>query len=509
MASNDSSRFKLFGISPLPAAEIFQRVRAGQDVATLPGDFVVIDEGDDQSGVAIATSALSVIPYFYGLSSDGTRFVHGPNVFHCARELGCGWRWNDRAVHCLALFQHTLQDDTLHADIHRVPPASVLTFRNGKLDIRRSNFWDRKVEVEPAFDVGKAVRPVNEITAEIIGDKKVFVSLSAGFDSRVLLSSVLALGARPIVGTMGSDAATDVKIAGAIARKFSLEHRVVRLKPEDYLNCAPEIVRLTSGTKTADNWHTYLFVKGIGRLDNTVHLAGSNGEFVRSYYFDKGILASASQCAPTSIAELFLRLKDSRRRRLPLLMSEGVLADERLAKQALNLMANSLPNGGGWLTALDCFYALQRVRHFIGNGLALYNSVIPTASPFLDYRFVATSRRMPRRLKLNSCFHRRIIAENTPALLDLPADESGVPMRSSDRPGYWIKQRPTVGFNMFGEFADSDAGKSILIESPHLDRFLDRRAREAVCQQKIRPLAGLLISLHFASDEVLGQEKHS
>jgi asparagine synthase (glutamine-hydrolysing) len=491
---------RLVGFSRLSSSEIFQRVAAGADVATLPGDFVAIDESSDE--IRIATSALSAIPYFYGISRDGKNFAHGTNVFVCARALGNGWRWNDRAVHCLARFQHTLGEDTLHRDIHRVPPASVITFREGRLDIRRSSFWERNIEAANRFDAAEAISLVNEITAEIIEDKPVVISLSAGFDSRVLLSSVLAQGGKPTVATMGSDSATDVKIAGAIARKFSLEHRIVSLAPADYFKHARDIVRLTSGTKTADNWHTYLFARALTEFsDNAVHLAGSNGEYVRSYYFDKGILASGSRLAPRFLAELLLRTKDSRRRRIPLPVISGVLADKDAEKQASRIMSDLLLPAGGWLNTLDHFYSLQRVRHFIGNGLALYNAVLPTASPFLDYRFIALARAMPRRLKLNSRFLRRAISENVPELLDFPTDDSGISMRQSDRTFYWLRSRPSTGFNIFGQVADSEEGKSIIIESPHLDRFLDKRARELVISKKLRPLAGLLMALHFASEE--------
>ena len=99
----------------------------------------------------------------------------------------------------------------------------------------------------------------------------VVLSLSGGFDSRVLLSRLLYHGARPVVGTMGFPSSTDRIVATLIAKAFNLEHRVVELQVSDYLLFAKEIVRLTGGTKTANHWHTYIYTRRVGfdrhRLD--------------------------------------------------------------------------------------------------------------------------------------------------------------------------------------------------------------------------------------------------
>ncbi len=496
------SNISFVGYSSLKPEEILRRVVQGEDVTNFSGDFVVTGEIAREKGskIVIASSALAAIPYFYGLSSNGERLVHASNVFECVCKSGLGWEWNDRAVMCLALFQHTLQDDTLHPKIHRIPHSSVFTFEAGKLSVRSFDPWRKRQDDTDTFDVHKAVRVVNEITGEIIQNRNVLISLSAGFDSRVLLSSVLANGRKPLVATMGSNDATDVRIAAAIAREFELEHRIVSLDPADYLKHATDIVRLTSGTKTADHWHTHLFGLGLSLDDNTVHVAGSNGELVRSYYFDKGMLASGSQWAPKILADVMMRLKNGSRRRLPFGVAGGILADRRLASGALDLMSRSLPDTRGWLNSLDRFYSVQRVRHFIGNGLALFNSAIPTVSPFLDQRFIARAQAMPRRLKLNSRFHRRVILQNVPKLLEFPTDETNTPMRLSNKPGYWLGSKPVTSYSVFGRLADSGDAKSIVVDSPHLDRFLDRRSRETIAEKKQRNLSGLLLTLHFASE---------
>ncbi len=197
-----------------------------------------------------------------------------------------------------------------------------------------------------------------------------------------------------------------------------------------------------------------------------------------------------------------LKLKHRLHKRIPPRNPKGVLADPNIVADVFRQMADSCSQGNGWLESLDDFYAYQRVRHFIGNGLALYNAVIPTRSPFLDYRFLSIARCMPRSWKLCSRFHRFAILANEPRLGDFPVDDFETPMRDVDTLFYWLRRSPRVGYSIFAQAADSEEGRAVIIESPHLDRFLDRSSREEVVKNKIRSLAGLLIALHFTGEEI-------
>ena len=53
---------------------------------------------------------------------------------------------------------------------------------------------------------------------------------------------------------------------------------------------------------------------------------------------------------------------------------------------------------------LDYFYTFYRVRNYIGKGLALYDLVNLTTSPFLDYRVVLAGARLNKKYKLNNFF---------------------------------------------------------------------------------------------------------
>src|SRR5207253_3376659 len=107
-------------------------------------------------------------------------------------------------------------------------------------------------------------------------------------DSRVLLACMCHLGRRPSAASMGSPHATDVRIATQLARITGLDFTRVEIEPEDYIAVAEQVLHTTSGEKIFWHWHTGIYTDKVGFAPDGIHLVGSNGEFARSYFFDKG-----------------------------------------------------------------------------------------------------------------------------------------------------------------------------------------------------------------------------
>ena len=502
VTSDPLRRVRLHGYSPWTPERLASHASAGRDLAELPGDFVVTWEEQKEGSMVqcLASSALSALPYFHALSADGQSWHHGASVFDCVRSAGRSWTWNDSAVMSVALLGHTVGEETLDDNVMRVPPLTQMRFSQGKLKTDSSAFWrcrpSGNTESNP---VGAMITTLKEVMQEMSAGRETCVSLSAGYDSRLLLATLLKLGHRPDLATMGSRDSTDVVVASKIAADSGLPHRRVDLEPQDYLRHAREIVSLTGGSKTADHWHTYLLAKAAGFSGKAIHWAGSNGEFMRSYYFDKGILAGVSKWLPWPLAVWFMSLKNSPARRLPVPEARGILASRPLARSVLRGLARHLKHKRGWLNSLDQFYATQRVRHFIGNGLALYSGFNTTCSPFLDQRFLRAASSLPRHWKLNSRMHRALIKNLEPRLLDFPVAEDGISMKHLERSAYWMRSPAVKGYSVFKAVFTQGDGRDILADSPHLDRFLNREARLWVVDQGKGGIAGTLLSLHYAA----------
>ncbi|MFM6220782.1 MAG: hypothetical protein ACKPDM_10515, partial [Dolichospermum sp.] len=98
---------------------------------------------------------------------------------------------------------------------------------------------------------------------------------------------------------------------------------------------------------------------------------------------------------------------------------------------------------------LDNFYASERVRNFIGLGLALFRSKYTTFSPFLDARFIRYTAMARRYDKLANRMHKAVIGQLRPELLNFPTDESGTPMHSDSGYLYFLKHGQMIGYNCY------------------------------------------------------------
>ena len=75
--------------------------------------------------------------------------------------------------------------------------------------------------------------------------------MSAGYDSRVILSSLLAAGSRPTFVTMGFDNSTDVVVSRWIAKSLGSDIHVVELDIGDYVRDQKQSIAL----QTAQSLH--------------------------------------------------------------------------------------------------------------------------------------------------------------------------------------------------------------------------------------------------------------
>jgi hypothetical protein len=495
----------LRGYSPWSAGRIMAAIDAGTVIADLPGDFTIVAQGADGGRplTRIVTSMVGARPYYFARPDRGAgaRFAHGTSVFEVARDAGLPWRWNRRAVSCMALFGHTIGQDTLHPDVLRAPPASVITVAGDRCDLdARPDAWRAVFAPRPATEPDKAVGVLVDVFREMAAASSI-VSLSAGFDSRLLLALALAAGERPATLTMGFQDSTDLVVASRIARALGLEHRAVELAPSDYLAHALEIVGVTSGSKTMAHWHTDLYVRAAGFPAETVHYVGSNGEFARSFFFDRGAFTLGLARAPIRLFEAFFAAKLARRAmRFPKALFAGGAGPLGCARHAAALVR---PLADRFADALDCFYATQRVRHFIGNGLALYARHNVPRSPFLDVRWIRAISALSRSERLGSNYHRRAITALRPDLLDFPVGTGG-PMASRAPPFYYLRDGRPVGYSPFGQALATPMLQEMVVESDNLDEILPRTDR-IIEMRRQGAGADLLVTLAFAAQ--LGYEK--
>jgi asparagine synthase (glutamine-hydrolysing) len=432
-------RLTCIGYCDLEEAELLGRfLRQGsQSLSEAQGEYTLVIEaaGGD---VTVLTSPVGATHYFY--TERNGQLFHGDRVAEILHRSGLAWQWDWPALGDLCQLENLTDNHTLHPEIHRVPPGSILHYTDGRLSLRSVAMLDR-IPAAPA-DPDAAVEALNASVARLAGDHP-YLSLSGGFDSRVILASMLHLGLRPHLITMGREDATDVQVARRMARRFDLPHQLISLDLEEFFAHAPTISSITNGTKTAWHWHTYLYPLKAAIPSDATFFVGTLGEFARSYYFDRGWLGRLASLAPEAALNRFWRMKLARhpsftpselRELAPPLAAE--LGAEGRTRRAGKLAGFC---HGEFLDGLTRYYFEQRVPNFYANGIRMYRASSAWRSPFHDRRWIEAIWNLPDGWKLGSNWHRHALSRNCPELLAFP-EENGFDrtrMLPKAPPLYW------------------------------------------------------------------------
>ncbi|MEA5401137.1 asparagine synthase-related protein, partial [Synechococcus sp. BA-124 BA4] len=301
-------RLTCIGYADSTEADLLGRfLRQGsRALAATEGEYALVIE-TNAGDVTVVTSPVGATHY-YVLEHDG-RLFHGDRVAEILHRSGLAWRWNWQALGDLCQLENLTDNQTLHPAIRRVPPGSVLHFTEGRVSLHSVAVLDRIPPAPP--DPDAAVDALNDAVLRLAGDNP-YLSLSGGFDSRVILASMLRQGLRPHLITMGREEATDVQVARRMAERFDLPHQLISLELDDVFAHARTISSVTNGTKTAWHWHTFLYPLKADIPAEATFFVGTLGEFARSYYFDRGWLGRFASLAPDVALGRFWRMKLNR-----------------------------------------------------------------------------------------------------------------------------------------------------------------------------------------------------
>ncbi len=446
---------RLIGYSPDEPSSILAKVSEGAKPSYLKGDFILIAEGSDLETrlplTIFISTVVAAIPYYYYLSESHVK--HSDNVIDCCHMAGLNWQWNWDSLAQLALFDHLLGNTSLHKSILRIPNASIIKITGTNVEKYHEPFWEELYEINHLSNINEASDILLDILSELPNEINYSLSLSAGYDSRLLLSCLHHLKRKTVIASMGYSNSTDSSIAQQLAYTLGLDFKRIEIQPDDYITYANDILKTTSGEKLFWHWHTGIYTKKVGFDPHSIQVVGSNGEFARSYYFDKGFIADFIDRVGFSRWDLLLILKNSARRRVPkeVLTKMGNQFDFHENLCSSIQMQGSFVSGMRFGDGLDYFYCTQRVRHFIGMGLALYRLGYTTMSPFLDSRFIRYVAGLQRQDKLRNNMHRSIIKKLCPDLLDFPTDESGIPMGQQLKKFYFLNHSQVKSYNCVGD----------------------------------------------------------
>jgi asparagine synthase (glutamine-hydrolysing) len=422
---------------------ILSKIERGRaiELTEQPGNFVIAVE--DETNTWLISSLFGIINYYYSVYSS--KIWHGAYLLPILKESGQKWKWNWEVLGDVICLQHSVGEGTLHPNVTRLPPATVLHFTDGQLSLETA-FHPANVEAMPGGPAHTLAAFTEELGRWL--SKASILSASGGLDSRTLLAGMLAAGQRPHLVVTGPPDGTDRQIVEEIARKLDLPVTAVMLNIEDYIEGAEAIVHLTNGTTAAEHWHTYIYPRKAGLNKAEEFFVGTNGEFARTHYANMGLVARTVDLFPERSLNVYWRLREKRPFRADEIKTLAPDFAAQFTKEGMRSRRRRFTErcvGQSILDRFDRFYLRERITNFIGNGIALYNATTTALMPMLSRPWVERVAGLPRRWRLGDNWHRYALAQLYPKLLEFP--EEGIAAHTSREAPllYWRPGRKNKG----------------------------------------------------------------
>jgi len=392
----------------------------------LQGVFALAVWDVERRQLVLANDRVGLRPLYY---------TQGPGLFAFAGEIkgllaleGVSREIDDDAVADFFAFECVLGDKTFFREVHLLPPATVLTVRDGVVD--QHTYWNLAYapfspdRSEEAW-VEEMVHLLSQAVARRL-QKGVTVgfALSGGLDSCTLLAAITqALGAQLPTYTYGLPGSRDVECARQAARIAGVPHRMLYLS-EDYLSAyAAQTVERTEGLLNCLNSHGFalhamadecqammlgnggdvLFYTYCSRYPKSLTMQGD----VISNLFQLNSLFSEEETARLFSQQYYPRVKGR-----ALASLESTMAE---------LTPNSVDN------IYDTHQLLGYHRRSILQGLFTINHRLEYREPYYDYDVVDFALRIPPYLRWNRKIHRMALARLSPALARLPGGAPAKP----------------------------------------------------------------------------------
>jgi asparagine synthase (glutamine-hydrolysing) len=287
---------------------------------------------------------------------------------------------------------------TLFADVHVLPPGSAWTFSTGRLDRKDAYFHPREWEELPVLDEESFYRELRDVFTRVLpryflGEEAVGMSITGGLDTRMVMAWYHAApGSLPCYTFAGPYRdCHDARIGRQVAHAAGQSHQVIRLADE-FLSNAPKYleraVYLSEGCTSVINARN-VYVNQRAREIAPVRMTGNyGGEVLRRVRMFKPIEPA------------------------PGLFQPELMTHVRQTRQTYSELVKCHP-----LT----FTVFRQTPWYHYGLLSLEETQITTRTPFLDNELVRTAYRAPQSAcREDVCL--RLIAEGNSQLARIPTD---------------------------------------------------------------------------------------
>ena len=319
------------------------------------------------------------------------------------------------------------EDRTIYNEVRKLPPASVITYRNGQ-EVARGVYWDISA-LSPNSLPGKTatealwhslLSATKKITSQF---PRISCDLTGGYDSRAVLAAFVGAGANFTTVVSGPENNPDVLISRGLAKKLGLEH--IHNLPCDY----PSAQELTESLRLTDGEYDIVEYSSIERIHSKlsqsfdISVNGSFGEVARGYWWELLVPHTGQRRKLDSrkLARLryaYCSSNDLFQNRFRIDLVDHVTA-------VINRTIGDLidyPN----IFQMDAAYLRMRMQRWQGRIASSTNRIWPCISPFMFRSVLEVMLQAECSVRQRSLLIREMLSKFQPAIAAFPL-EHGYP----------------------------------------------------------------------------------
>lgn len=367
----------------------------GEDfVHDLNGRFIALIYDIRQRKTVIINDCFGMYRAYYA-QHNGT-FIIASEVKSLLKYRPLSCSVNKEKFYEYFLYDAILNDETFFKEIHRLPPASIWTYKHG--EVSRRQYFDlstlrKDTSLNKEQFSHEFVQLFRKILPKYVSDKNIGISLTGGWDSRAILATMNHLGySAPCYTWCGPYRdSLDVKLAREIAGSLNQKFQVCYLGKdffENFSEYARRTIYISDGCADIFKSHEIYF-NSMARNIAPVRLTGSYGTEIIA--------------------------------RNPYFMSQARI-DKRIFSGQFLLERQELSHYGHSFEFRDSF--IDGLRWLFPSGfLALENSQVGVRWPYMDKEVVKFIFSAPQEFLQDSKIQRYVVEKNSDQLSAVPSDK--------------------------------------------------------------------------------------
>ena len=215
---------------------------------------------EDSEGLLLARDALGERPLYYSQSRSQSRSQSGSQSGSCTffateikamlPHLGRGVSPNLASLSAVLIFSFIPGPETMFEGVRELEPGSYLRVRPGEAPGDPVVYWSPREDIDPNWNDADGAAHIATLCREAIArrmpkdGRPVAAFLSGGVDSSAVVAWMAEAGISPTCLSVGFGYGQPNELAHArqVAYHCGVEHRIIDVEPEDFIELLPEII---------------------------------------------------------------------------------------------------------------------------------------------------------------------------------------------------------------------------------------------------------------------------